>query len=867
MLGIGAASLASAGPVAAPAPDGAANGGPVIVVLKTQHSNMNERTHARALKVATHSEQAPVVAAINAAGGTHVLQLTEPNEVAATLSASAVASLRTNPAVASVIPDPQIDVAPNDSLTQSAAPASQSQSQSNNAAAGQCPFNPNPSQPLVEGESLTQVNATPAAMSIADGTGVVVANEGVDELAGNPNFIRPDGTAVVLNAPDPTADDSNDEFYGDASSIAAQGTVVYQYSGALPNATDPIPPNCTFVIRGDAPGASLLDLSMTPFSGTTQSLAQVEAGMDAAVTGGADVISESFGSNYVPGAAAQSFTQTDDAAVAAGVTVVASAGDAGDSGTMNAPAMDPNVIAASGTDSLRLISMDDGYQSFLSSNISAISSGGTAPTNKVADLAAPSWFGSEAACALGSGGCPTTYPTESMRGTSESAPLIAGGAADVIEAYRNTHNGASPTPAMVKSILTSTATDIDSPADQQGSGQLNILAAVRAAQEMPGTTLVSKGNQGNGSTAVVATPSQLDLEGDGGSTSTQSVSLYNTSSKKVSVDGSFRSIGPEFQIGNTVTENVSAPDPSLPVPEAGATAAPTIHFTVPKNVDRLSADMVWPDPTNANRLYYQVFNPQGALVQESYDDGTLPRTGTHPRPGTISNSQHVEIAAPQAGQWTVKFFWGGVDEDLSLPQPGPGTYTGTMSFRVEGADWITSPATSEVTIPAHSSVSVPVNVPFPTAPGDHPESIQFSSQGSGNIELASVPVARRTLIPSTGGSFQTVITSTVGRNQGNPQTGQLDTYKIDVPAGLSNLSVTFHASDSSPNNTITYYLVSPTGAVVSASTPNTTGTDPGTQTLTATAPVSGEWEIDVRLGESMSGNEFTETVDGNVSES
>jgi hypothetical protein len=69
---------------------------------------------------------------------------------------------------------------------------------------------------------------------------------------------------------------------------------------------------------------------------------------------------------------------------------------------MAAPAMDPNVISASGVDSFRLIAMDDGYSNFLSNNISALSSGGTAPTNKITDLAAPSWFGSEAACALGS---------------------------------------------------------------------------------------------------------------------------------------------------------------------------------------------------------------------------------------------------------------------------------------------------------------------------------------------------------------------------------------------------------------------------------------------------------------------------------
>src|ERR1700758_403699 len=157
--------------------------------------------------------------------------------------------------------------------------------------------------------------------------------------------------------------------------------------------------------------------------------------------------------------------------------------------------------------------MDDGYKSYVSNNMAALSSGGTTPTNKLVDLSAPGWFGTEAACADGSGGCPPDYPTESMRGTSESAPLIAGAAADVIQAYRDTHDGASPTPEQVKEVLTSTATDIDSPADQQGSGLLNVYAAVKAAQELPGTTLA----RGNGLADLVASPSQLDLEGNGGS--------------------------------------------------------------------------------------------------------------------------------------------------------------------------------------------------------------------------------------------------------------------------------------------------------------------------------------------------------------
>jgi len=46
---------------------------------------------------------------------------------------------------------------------------------------------------------------------------------------------------------------------------------------------------------------------------------------------------------------------------------------------------------------------------------------------------------------------------------------------------------------MVKEILTGTATDIGSPADQQGAGLLNVDAAVRAARQEPGSTLSHQG--------------------------------------------------------------------------------------------------------------------------------------------------------------------------------------------------------------------------------------------------------------------------------------------------------------------------------------------------------------------------------------
>ena len=322
--------------------------------------------------------------------------------------------------------------------------------------------------------------------------------------------------------------------------------------------------------------------------------------------------------------------------------------------------------------------------------------------------------------------------------------------------------------------------------------------------------------------------------------------------------GRYRQIGPEFALGRAVTENVSVPDPSLPVPEAGATAASPIAFTVPPHLGRLDVDMIWPDPNNNSTLQIQLFNPQGALTQESYDDGV-------PAGHSIPNIQHIEVSAPQAGRWTARILWSGKDQDLALPPVTPGPYTGPMSFRVSGQNWVTGPAARPVIIPAHASASVPLRVAFPVSPGDHPESVQFtaSAPGASAASVISVPVARRTLIPSSGGTFQTLLTSTVGRGL-----GQVSTYDMAVPAGVSQLTVTFQTADVSPDNKITYYLLNPSGAVAAtASTPNTAaGQPPGTATLTVPGPVAGTWEIDVLLDLTVSGKEFTQTVYATVSD-
>ena len=842
-------------PSMAPAPDGAAGGGKVIIILKNQHGNLKLKAQGVARRAAAHADQAPIVSSIKASGGTGVTQLVSLNAVAATVTAGEVSALRRDPAVSQVVPDDVIAVptAPSVPTLPGAAPLNKAL----------CPANP--SEPLLEPEALGVMhyeadnpNTPDMAYKLADGSGVIVAIDGMNSLAGNPDLIRPDGSHVVIDSPTPSADDSNDEAYGDATSVAGQGDVVYDYSKELPFSG--LPAGCTFVMKGDAPGATLVDASLVdtptnPDGYADEDEAQIIAGIDnAVITEHADVISESYGFTQRPGRYA-AFYAADDAAVAAGVTVVVSSGDSGDSGTVSSPATDPNVIAAGATNTLRLEAQAYGFSDWTNNNITPLSSGGTTPNNKLVDLVAPG-YGGEAECNPAGSGCPTNTTTEAFGGTSESAPLIAGAAADVIGAYAATHAGAMPTPAQVKEILTGTAEDIDAPADQQGSGLVNIYAAVKAAQQMPGTT-VTRGNSG---ASLLSSPTQLDLTANGRTVSKPDVTVYNASDSPTFVTGSYRFLSSAVQIGKTVVEPVSAPDPSLAVPADGATAASPIRFYVPPGLSRLDADMIVPDPQNGTILSYELIAPHDNLTQISYDYGT-PSTRAG-RIGSTPDIQHVEVADPAPGYWTAKIEWANGRSHLQSPPNVPGTFTGNISFRVTGQHFIEAPATRfPAYIGPHSSATVQLDVGMPATPGDHPESVQLTASDGARTSL---PVARRTLIPSAGGTFKTLITSTVGRG-----VGQISTFDINVPAGEKDMDVSFSTPDASSDNDYTYWLINPSGTVVAEdATPTTTVVGSTTPValadLIALGPVPGTWEIDVELNLTVSGLEFRQVVTGHV---
>src|SRR5262249_17380642 len=113
-----------------------------------------------------------------------------------------------------------------------------------------------------------------------------------------------------------------------------------------------------------------------------------------------DVINESFGANLLPDTGNDPISLANAAAIRAGVTVVASTGDAGTAGTLGSPSTNSDVIAAGGSTSYRLNAQvtNSAYQfsngRYISNNISPLSSGGFAQVRaRTVDIVAPGDLG------------------------------------------------------------------------------------------------------------------------------------------------------------------------------------------------------------------------------------------------------------------------------------------------------------------------------------------------------------------------------------------------------------------------------------------------------------------------------------------
>ncbi|WP_280717264.1 S8 family serine peptidase [Kitasatospora sp. MAP5-34] len=879
----------ASGSTAIPAPNALAlsdSGAPtaVIVILKDQiPSAPADSGHLGARKQRTASAQAPLLAKVKANGGRNIKSFVVGNAFSATVSPALRAALEADPSVASVVTDQSVRVAPPSTGSAGAgtptapAPASKAPKAPKAAASAAttgsteqpnavCPSDP--SKPLLEPEALysTHTEGTPGAPGaheLADGKGVKVAYiaDGLDPL--NPDFIRPDGSHAVVDYQDFSGDGTAAptgaaEAFGDASAMIAQGRESYDLSDFV-NPSHPLPKGCTIRIKGIAPGASLVALKA---GGQTLPNSAILQSIDYAVSvAHVDVLNESFGSNIAPDSGAHdTITLFNDQAVAAGVTVAVSSGDAGINGTIGAPATDPNVIAAgASTDSQNYA--QTGYAAFQFSNgtwannmISALSSGGITQAGRTVDLVAPGesdWalctpdLTKYTECTNFAGGA---SPIQPFGGTSQAAPMTAGAAAVVIEAYRNTHGGASPAPALVKKLLTGTAQDLGLPAEEQGAGLLNVRAAVEAAEGY------QNGSGAQHSSTVAVTSGQVDITGHAGSNHTADITVVNTSSKPQTVSGATRTFAPLADSQQTVALDSSS-NQTFKYATNGATwVQHQVKFTVPAGADRLAASIAWQGKSQQSGA-----NTVTPVVRMTLlDPSGRFETNTRPQGGPVSpNFGIVDVPHPVAGDWTAVLytpagtngFTGPVVLDTATQRAVP---AGNVSPQV--ADL--APGESKT---LHVQLTTPVNS------GDATESVTVSGS---NGHTTSVPVILRSLvdIAHNTGTFNGTIT---GGNARASSPAQSFTYAFDVPKGKHDVRVGLTVGKDA-NLLMQGVLISPNGTPIDVESNalfNAQGAQTGTGaglSVTAVNPAAGRWRFALVVLNPVSGAELSQPFAGRI---
>ncbi|NUP52520.1 MAG: S8 family serine peptidase [Catenulispora sp.] len=859
-LGLGAGTTAMAQAGTAPARPTAAQQlaalstgvkHPVIVLLKNQHPELSAKTAKAQRKASADQDQAPLVGSAQATGAQDIKKFSVINGFSAKMTDAEAEHLRQDPTVAAVVTDQQHVVSrltdKQKAAIKDAADAStgaDGQTPADKVIPGTCPSDP--SKPLLEPEALQTTNTAftdtkrPQAQNLVDGKGVKVAwiADGLD--VDNPDFIRADGTPVFtdyqdFSGTDPNGNESGGEAFGDASSIASQGRQVYDLSKfVMPGHA--LPAGCTITVRGVAPGASLVGLNVFGAADLVFDSTVVQAVDYAVNVANVDVINESLGSNAQPTQGLDVASLADDAAVAAGVTVVTSTGDAGVTGTQGQPSVDPHVIGVAATTALRDQAQTGtaGVRNFAtgwaSGNTATLSSAGTNVLGRVPDLTAPGQGGWAVCSPLPRFSACVDYneqPTsiEDFGGTSMSAPLVAGGAALVIEAYKNTHNGVRPTPELVKQILTSSARDLGLPADQQGAGEMDTYRAVRMAMAVKDDN-GSPAGQGDGLLAATASgDTQIALSGQGGSTQSGTVTLTNTGPNSQTVSAHVRQL--QTTVGDVHgTKAVDFTDPNTPWFYEGYTLGTpglkrhwySTTFTVPAGADHLTGSATCACGGTSTLLRLVLVGPNGEFENWSSPQGS-------------TNYARVDQAHPAAGTWTAYFyananaagFKGDVNFDFLATK-----------FKDVGS---VSPATA--TLKPGQSQKFTVKQTLAANPGDVSAALEFDTAFH---QVATMPVTKRTLISTgnDGGAFSGVLTGGNGRANSPSQTAS---YYFDVPKGKKNLSMDLTFSGT---HEVSAFLESPEHQVISLATDVVTdaqGNGSLVPSLTGyvDAPQAGRW--------------------------
>jgi len=827
-----------------------------IIIFKNQLGRIPAtRSNTRARVSAALATQAPVRAELMQLHATGVRSFSLINAMAATVSAAEIQHLQANPAVQAVVPDAMRHFA---SLGSGPGPAigALTGAKAHATTPGAQQICPTPgSSPFVEPEAREVMNVN-AAEQITNGSGVKVGilADGIDP--NNPDLIRPNGDHVIFDYQDfsgfgPNATTDGREAFLDAGTIASQGNQTYDLSGFV-NPAHSLPPGCNIKIEGIAPGASLAVANLQG-SGPGFFNSTILAGMQWLVEHDhVNVLNESIGGNPIPNTENDPVALADQAAVDAGITVVASTGDSGPFNNIGSPATTPGIISAGGTTTYRVYRQTSRYGTQLvpggweNNNISGLSSSGFTQFNpSTVDVVAPGDRG-WSLCSSNTAqfhGCAdidhgtNPPPIWAAGGTSASAPETSGTAVLVISAYEHTHNGNAPSPEEVKQIIMSTAQDLGAPADHQGAGLVDTLKAVQLAETIDG------GSQPQGNSLLVRQNS-LSATVNAGQSPRFNVNITNEGTGPQTVTPSLIGAASQPTSDDTGSVTLDSSSPTFIDGEGNTDSYAEHTFSVPTGADYLTGDITWAALSTGGAVYETLFNPQGQVAAYSL-------LGTNQ-----SGFGHVEVRQPSAGTWTAVIF--------TIDKPGT-QYSGAVQFEYASQQFQDTGSVfpASRTLRPGQSANFHVSVPSGQA-GDASYRLHLST---GSSTDGSVPIVVRSLVPisrQSGATFSGNLTG--GADSG--QSGQTFTYQFRVPWGRPSLNLAVQMPD--VNYGVQGWLVDPNGQPVDVQ--NTTQRINATEVIFGPTmqffhqdPQPGLWTAVLNVNVPVNGERLSEPFTGNIS--
>ena len=367
-------------------------------------------------------------------------------------------------------------------------------------------------------------------------------------------------------------------------------------------------------------------------------------------------------------------------------------------------------------------------------------------------------------------GLPSAF-TFFFGGTAESAPLTSGEAALVIQAYRSTHRGADPTPALVKQIIMSTATDLGAPAYEQGAGLINTLAAVRSALSIQDANGAPKSRGGD----LLNAPTSASVIAEPGTPEERSFTITNTGTTTRHICPVLEALGPPIA-GATASLYLSATGTPSFIDYIGFVQPYiTYQFTVPAGAQHLDAAVAFavpPTVPSVGAIDFWLLDPSGKQAAYSTPQG-------------LTGYTHADVVKPVPGRWTAVIATAGG----SIAQYG---YTGDLqlTWSAERFERFGSVSPRSFDLAPGSSKTIRANFTVPSAAGDTSAAIKFDDEDA-DAHHPDIPVSVRATIPlgPTGGDFTGTLTGSNGAG------GSTQTFAFVVPTGIDNMSVTLEISD------------------------------------------------------------------------